>query len=99
LAKIPAPALTPGLQAGAQNPSGLEAVSTAFIWALHARKPLKRLLRICIENTGMKPVLMKWNFGVRRGETPVNFQSCIDSTHCGFILVAPRAFIKTSICL
>jgi hypothetical protein len=43
-----------GLQAGAQNPSGLEAVSTAFIWALRAREPLKRLLRVCIENTGLK---------------------------------------------
>jgi len=27
-----------------------------------------------------------------------NFQSRIDSMHCGFILVAPRTFIHTSIC-
>ena len=27
-----------------------------------------------------------------------NFQSCIDSTRCGFILVAPGTFIHTPIC-
>jgi hypothetical protein len=51
-----------GLQAGAQNPSGLEAVSTAFIWALHARKPLKRLLRVCVENTGLKAGVNEMQF-------------------------------------